>query len=487
MKPYSIARRLIVTVLLVELVSAICVTSLAMIYERHAHYRSFEIMLRGRADSLIGAVQDAEDPEDNVMLDKADFVLPSEDIYEVRDEKGRLLGRSANWSGPEDKLAATGKNALMNLVENGRSYRAIVVQGVRVVDPGDKGGGVTRHVTVIYGSPTNKLWHSILGAVRFFAVASVLLMAITGIAMAWLLHCGLAPLRDLVAEASKVSSKSWRFEPTEEVRATKELAPLANALENVLAGLEQSFLQQRRFTSDAAHELKTAVAVMKSSLQVLEMKPRTAEEYRAGLERCATDCSRIEEIVVKMLTVARFENAAAQTPVTVSCTNLEECLRQMLLQFESMAQLRKVSINLQARELLFAKISEEDCRLLFSNLLLNALQHSPVDTQITMRAEVAKKWVTVTVTDEGDGIVAEDIPHVFERFYRADPSRNRNTGGTGLGLAICKAIVEAVNGEITISSMRGKGTSVSVKLLVSEAGNFHQPESLIAAGISPSA
>jgi signal transduction histidine kinase len=487
MKRYSIARRLIVAVLLVELVSAICVTSLALFYERHAHYRSFEIMLRGRADSLIGAVQDAEDPEDNVMLDKADFVLPSEDIYEVRDEKGRLLGRSANWSGPENKLAATGKNMLVNLVENGRSYRAIVVQGVRVVDPGDKGGGVTRHVTVIYGSPTRKLWHSILGAVRFFAMASVLLMAITGIAMAWLLHRGLAPLRELVAEASKVSSKSWSFEPTEEVRATNELVPLANALETVLAGLERSFLQQRRFTSDAAHELKTAVAVMKSSLQVLEMKPRTVEEYRAGLERCATDCGRIEEIVVKMLTVARFENAAAQAPMTVSFTNLEECLRQMLLQFESMAQLRKVSIHFQARELLFAKISEEDCRLLFSNLLLNALQHSPVDTQITMRAEAVEKWITVTVTDEGDGIVAEDIPHVFERFYRADPSRNRNTGGTGLGLAICKAIVDAVNGEITISSMRGEGTSVSVKLLVSEAGDFHSSESLIAAGISPSA
>jgi signal transduction histidine kinase len=487
MKRYSIARRLIVAVLLVEFVSAICITSLALIYERHAHYRSFEIMLRGRADSLIGAVQDAEDPEDNVMLDKADFVLPSEDIYEVRDEKGRLLGRSANWSGPESTLIATSKDSLINLVENGRSYRAIVVHGVRVVDPGDKGGGITRHVTVIYGSPTKKLWHAILGAVRFFAIASLLLMAITGIAMAWLLHRGLAPLRELAAEASKVSSKSWHFEPTEEVRATNELAPLANALENVLAELEQSFLQQRRFTSDAAHELKTAVAVMKSSLQLLEMKPRTAEEYRAGLERCATDCSRIEEIVVKMLTVARFENAIAQAPVTTSFTNLEECLRQMLSQFESMAQLRKASINFQIPELLFARISEEDCRLLFSNLLLNALQHSPADTQITMQARAERKWITITVADKGDGIFAEDIPHIFERFYRADPSRNRNTGGSGLGLAICKAIVEAANGEITISSKRGEGTSVSVKLLTSEVSDSHPTETSITAEISPSA
>jgi signal transduction histidine kinase len=487
MKRYSIARRLILTVLLVELVSAVCVTSLALVYERHAHYRSFEVMLRGRADSLIGAVQDAEDPEDNVMLDKADFVLPSEDIYEVRDEKGRLLGRSANWTGPKDKLTVAGKDRLINLADNGRSYRAIVVHGVRVVDPGDKGGGVTRHVTVIYGSPTKRLWHAILGAVRFFAIASVLLMAITGIAMAWLLHRGLAPLRALAAEASKVSSKSWRFEPTEEVRATSELAPLTKALESVLAGLEQSFLQQRRFTSDAAHELKTAVAVMKSSLQLLEMKPRTTEEYRIGLERCAMDCSRLEEIVVKMLTVARFENAATQAPMAASCIDIEKCLHQMLMQFESMAQLRNVKIDFQVPELLFAEISEEDCKLLFSNLLLNALQHSPAATQITMQAQTSGKWIAVTVADEGDGIFPEDIPHVFERFYRADPSRNRNTGGTGLGLAICKAIVESVNGEITISSVRGEGTSVTVKLLIPEAVDFDRSKNFLEVRLSPSA
>src|ERR1700743_2930938 len=99
MKTHSIARRLIATVLLVELVSALCVTGLAWIYERHIHFRAFDILLRGRADSLLGSVQDAEDPEDNVMLDKSDLNVPSEDIYEVRDEKGRLLGRSPNWDG----------------------------------------------------------------------------------------------------------------------------------------------------------------------------------------------------------------------------------------------------------------------------------------------------------------------------------------------------------------------------------------------------
>ena len=100
MKPYSISRRLITSVLLLELISAACVAGVALVYERHTHFRAFEVMLRGRADSLLGAVQDAEDTQDNVMLDGTEVSLPSEDIYEVRDANNRILGRSHNWAGP---------------------------------------------------------------------------------------------------------------------------------------------------------------------------------------------------------------------------------------------------------------------------------------------------------------------------------------------------------------------------------------------------
>ena len=96
----SIAVRLVTAVLLVELLFAVLVIALSWGYERHAHFRAFDVMLRGRADSVIGAVQDAEDAADNVMLDKADLHLPAEDVYAVWDGRGRLLGSSANWSGP---------------------------------------------------------------------------------------------------------------------------------------------------------------------------------------------------------------------------------------------------------------------------------------------------------------------------------------------------------------------------------------------------
>lgn len=486
MKRYSIARRLIVMVLLVELLSAICVTGVALVYERHAHFRAFDIMLRGRADSVFGAVQDAEDPDDNVMLDKGDFEVPAEDVYEVRDEKNHVVGRSQNWSGVDPTLVASGhepnRDQTVKLNINGMRYRGIVVHGLRLIDPGDKGGGIQRHVTVLYASPTRRVWRAVMGAVRFYALASLVLMAVTGVAMAWLLHRGLAPLRALAAEAAKVSASSWRFEPPEEVRATSELAPLTQAIENALQRLEESFAQQRRFTGDAAHELKTAVAVVKSSLQLLSMKPRAAEQYRAGLEKCQADCERMEEIVGKMLTLARFENVDGHPSRIAVSADLSQCISQAEEQFRSMAELRGVRVLLDLQHSLPVALSSEEATLLISNLLLNGLQHSGRGTQIGISAHQNGGWVDLVISDQGQGIDSAALPHVFERFYRGDPSRNRNTGGTGLGLSICKAIVDAARGEIQLSSEPGVGTSVLVRLPVSESVS-----PMLAAGYASSA
>lgn len=469
MKPYSIARRLIVTVLLVELVTAACVTGMAWLYERHSHFRSFDVLLRGRADSLLGSVQDAEDADDNVMLNKSDMDVPAEDIYEVRDEKGRLLGRSPNWNGASTVTLATRRDGYFNSTVNGMHYRSLLLHGYRVVDPGDKDGGVTHHVTIVYGAPTRRVWNAVIGAVKFYAVASIVLLLVTGLVMAWLLHRGMAPLRALTAEAAGVSVNAWRFHPPDEARATKELAPLVDALEKTLQRLENSFSQQRRFISDAAHELKTGVAVVKSSLQLLSIRQRSAAEYEAGLERCESDCGRMEEIVARMLTLARVESIDMKPGGSPVSTDIPEILRLSAEKFRSMAELRGVAVDLPSPGPLYAAIATEECALLFSNLLLNAMQHSSRGTKITVSAQAVDDAVEVRIEDQGDGIAPEALPHVFERFYRGDPSRNRNTGGTGLGLSICKAIVDAAGGEITINSSVGAGTMVSVRLPATQA------------------
>ena len=462
----SIAFRLIAAVMLVELVSAALVIAVAWGYERHNHFRSFEVMLHGRADSVLGAVQDAEDVGDNVMLDLADLHVPPEDVYEVWDGRGHLLGRSPNWQGSSG-MRAPDHNGFFHTRLRDRDYRLLYMRGTRIVDPGEPGGGKLRFVTILYGAPTERVWNAIYGAVEFYAAGMLLLVLITGPLIAWVLHRGLEPLRQLASMAGRVSADSWEFSPPASARETAELAPLTAALENALQRLERSFNQQRAFVSDAAHELKTAVAVVKSGLQLVGMRPRTPEEYQAGNERALADTERIEDLVAKMLALARVESGASTGPTPAS--DLNHCVCTTVTQLETFATVRQVSVavrNLPV-SVCMVPLSPDDCALVVSNLLLNALQHSPPHTQVEVRLRTLDDSTELIIQDLGEGIDPAALPHVFERFYRGDPSRARATGGAGLGLAICKAAVEKAGGTITLASEPGRGTTATVRLPVS--------------------
>jgi len=466
-KTRSIAFRLISAVLLVELISAVLVILLALGYERHVHFRSFDVMLHGRADSVLGAVQDAEDAADNVILNNADLHLPHDDIYEVYDNDGRLLGRSPNWQGSGTVWMQPG-NGFSQLSLNNRDYRILRQHGSRMVDPGASDGGKIRKVTVVYGAPTERVWHAIRNALHFYAVGSLLLLLITGPLIAWLLHRGLLPLRQLAALAGQVSATSWEFSPPASARETAELAPMTNALESTLQRLQRSFEQQRTFVSDSAHELKTAVAVVKSSLQLLELKERTPAEYHAGLERTLADTQRLEELVAKMLTLARVESGSGdaerlEAEIPASC-NLADCVRETIAQLTPVATLRAVAVIVQSTEDARATLAADDGALVIENLLMNAIQHSPRDSKVALTLRSENSTVELTVADQGDGIDPAALPHIFNRFYRGDPSRARSTGGAGLGLAICKAVVERAGGTIELKSEPGKGTTAIVRL-----------------------
>ena len=261
-------------------------------------------------------------------------------------------------------------------------------------------------------------------------------------------------------QPAQVSVDAWHFEPSDKVRAVRELAPLAAALETVLARLERSFEQQRHFVSDAAHELKTSVAVIKSTLQLLVMKDRSAEDYRAGLLRAEIDCERMEQLVASMLTLAGLE-AASSPGVDANPVDLAELLSDVTEQFRSFAESLNVGfrpLNTPTRVCVTGE--REKLRLLCSNLIHNALQHSLSGAEVRALASITAEAIELRIEDDGEGIPSEALPHVFERFYRGDVSRSRKTGGTGLGLSISKAIVQEMKGEITIESRVNQGTIV---------------------------
>jgi signal transduction histidine kinase len=465
--PRSIAFRLIVAVLAIELLSSIVTVALAFGFERHLHFHALDVIIHGHMESLLGAVQEAADGTEQPELVNADIHLPKDDIWEVIDDSGRILGCSPNWQGVPPESIPTGRGNFTVLVVNGHRYRVLRRPGSRIFDPGEPGGGHPHILTVVYGARVKLVWEAVWTSVEYYAMGSGVLLLVTGPLIAWLLHRGLLPLRQLAALASEVSVNRWHFDPPPRARTTTELAPLTHALENVLQRLEVSFVQQKVFVSDAAHELKTAVAVVKSSLQLLSLKKRSVDEYQAGLDRCLTDCLRLEELVYKMLALAREENAP-QSAGEEQCCYLTDCLRRIGEDLETVAAVRQVSLALSFGEegSIAVPLFAEDCTLLFSNLILNALQHSGADAQVEIRcyADRQARAVLVEIEDYGEGISADALPHVFERFYRGDPSRTRTTGGTGLGLAICKAIAERAGGSIAIASQLGQGTTVSVRL-----------------------
>jgi signal transduction histidine kinase len=467
MKAHSIERRIVTAVISVQLALAICVTVSAFLYERHAQFHSLDIALRGRADSLFGAVQEADDTTDNVLLVVNDLRIPRGDVFVVREADGKILGASSNLKDPAS-LPSNGPQGRFTTSINGQEYRGIRLQAVRTIDP--KTENVRHTLSIIYATQTAKAWDAIYGALRFFALINLALLLLTTWLVSFLVRRSMQPLGELAGAAGRISAPRWSFTAPESTRKTKELAPLVAAIEGVVQRLELSFSQQRQFLGDAAHELKTAVAVIKSSLQLLSMRPRTVAEYQEGVLRSETDCSRMEELVGRMLALARIEAAKPEMTgeILASSTVLLNGIHAAMEQLHPIVEILQVDVDATGSSALAATIAPELWQTLCTNVLLNAIQYSSPDSTVTVILGMAgnqdNQMVQCVIADKGQGIPPDSLPHVFHRFYRGDPSRSRASGGAGLGLAICQAIAEQAGGSISIDSSPGLGTTVTILL-----------------------
>lgn len=464
MKAHSIERRIVIAVIGVQLALALCVTVFAFLYERHAQFHSLDIALRGRADSLFGAVQDADDAGDNVLLDLNDLHFPPDDVFVVRDTDGRVLGASSNLK-DVSSLPAEGVEGRFRTRIDGHGYRGVRLHAVRTIDPGS--ANVHHALSIVYAARTGRVWDAIYGALRFFALTNLALLVLTAWLVSFLVRRSMQPLGELAREAGRISAPQWSFVPPESTRRTQELAPLVTSIEGVVDRLDQSFSQQRQFLGDAAHELKTAVAVIKSSLQLLNMRPRSVAEYQEGVLRCEVDCSRLEELVGRMLALARIEaSEPKQTGDAVTqSTVLLDGVQGAIEQLRPIAEVMQVRVEAAVPSTLAAAIAPELWQTLCTNVLLNAIQYSGAESTVRVTLGLTdERTVRCVIADQGQGIAADALTHVFHRFYRGDPSRSRASGGAGLGLAICKAIAEQAGGSIGIESAPGIGTTVTVLL-----------------------
>jgi signal transduction histidine kinase len=461
----SITRRLVGTLLVLELLSALALIAAVTIHEWHVQLKAFDASLAAGSESLMGAVQDAEDKDDNVLLDLRTVRIGNDAAYRVVDGRGHVLGSAGNNLDPSfDALAA--KPGFRNGKMGYGAYRFHTLHGLRIVDPGEPNGGTSHNITIVYGRPTRHVWHEVVEEIRFFAIATTVLFGATAVLMVGAIRKRLLPVHELALEADLINSGNWVFHAPPSAKGTVELQPLARALEAALERVQRSFDQQRRFTSDAAHELKTDVAIVKSSLQLLSMRKRSVEEYGEGLALSLRDCDRLEETVQKLLTLARLEQPEeiiSNGSMQHVCS-LREAVEEAVHQSAALAQLKAIDVKVDAVESAFVSLDRRDAVLLCANLLVNALQHSPKQARVLLSLAKKGSNIILTVQDWGEGIAEEDRPHLFHPFYRGDISRSRKSGGTGLGLSICKAICDRAGGSIDISNHAGGGALVTVML-----------------------
>jgi signal transduction histidine kinase len=455
----SLKRRTITIVLVAETLCAMAFSGSALLHERRTRMKAFDVILEGRSDSLLGAIQDAEDPDDNVTIDPLELHVPAKDVFAVYNRGGRLLGASAH--APQN-LIEVRSGGFIDQASKGTEYRIYQRSAMRIIDREEHGGvGLQRPVTIIYASPMEHIWHGILGAVSFYVVVSLALLAITAAVMILLLRKVLEPIHALAVEAAGVSSNSRRFVPPEAALQLEELEPLARTLSDAIERLRLAVEKEHRFLSDAAHELKTAVAVSRSSIQVLMLRPRSVQDYAAGLERVLADNQRVEELVAQMLLLGRLEEEGGHRAQTTDLAKPTEAALQSLRSF---AEQSGVALASDLAANILVPLTPEQIDIVVSNLVVNAVQASSKGGVVHVALAKNGKVAELRVRDHGVGIAAEAQPLVFDRFYREDTSRSRNTGGTGLGLAICKSIVDAAGGSIHLDSVKGQGTTVTVLL-----------------------
>jgi heavy metal sensor kinase len=271
----------------------------------------------------------------------------------------------------------------------------------------------------------------------------------------------LAPVDQITRAAAEISERDLsRRLP---VGTTDELGRLATTFNALITRLQWAFERQRQFTADASHELRTPLSVIRAITSQKLLRPRDPDDYERALTQIDEAAAYMTRLAQQLLVLARAD--AGQVVLERERLDLTELLEHVVAQVAE-ASAHQITI----RAVGAVSVLGDPLRLteLFLNLVENATKHTPLDGAIEVRVERDATSALVVVRDTGAGIPPQHLPHIFERFYRADKARAREEGGTGLGLAIGRWIAEAHGGSIRAESQPGHGTTMTVRLPLAE-------------------
>jgi heavy metal sensor kinase len=283
------------------------------------------------------------------------------------------------------------------------------------------------------------------------------ILAITSVVSWFLAGRALSPMVQIKSLAEQI--RHGRLDRRIEVGVKgKEVEDLVKIFNEMLDGIQNSMDAQKRFTSDVSHEVRSPLTSLRGSIEVALRKKRTTEEYEELLRNNLSDIIRLSRITDDLLFLAKADNNILE--LRKHSFDVNQLLKHIIerLRYEGLSIVEKYEEGLEVYG--DSSILEQA----FTNLINNAIKYTPRGGTVTIRTEREENSAKVTISDSGIGIPEDEIPHIFERFYRVDKERSRKMGGTGLGLAITQWIVNAHDGHILVKSKIGSGSDFIVIL-----------------------
>ena len=286
-----------------------------------------------------------------------------------------------------------------------------------------------------------------------------LALLVAGVGGWFLARRALAPVDAMVDAARRIEAEdlSRRIETAD---ARDELGRLAAVLNDMLARLERSFAAVSQFSADAAHELRTPLTILKGEIEVALRSSPAAPEYQRVLASCLEEVDRLSALVEDLLFLARSEGGSVR--VTQAPVNLAEVVAEVAPALQALADTAAVTLSIKPSGPAWVRGNASMLFRVIFNLGENAIKYTPAGAGVTITLSQSGNEVVLEVRDTGPGIPPEDLPHIFDRFYRADRARGR--GGFGLGLALVRSIVGLHGGRITVESTPGAGSCFRVVL-----------------------
>jgi heavy metal sensor kinase len=293
----------------------------------------------------------------------------------------------------------------------------------------------------------------------------IIMLVLAPVGGYWLAGRATNPLADIIHSMARMRPDQLRDRLHN--RGTGDELDQLSITFNRLLDLIADYLQQNRDSlANAAHELRTPLAAIRSSIEVCLNEERSSTDYKELLANVIEECAALETLVNQLLLLAETE--ADRLKMVGNYVDFHRVVERSVDMFRGVADFKNVALVLEGAPITFVEGNRHHLRQLLNNLIDNALKFTPSHGKVAIRLlhDAAAHQAILTVRDTGSGIPPDELPHIFERFYRGDKSRQRDqtTRGTGLGLCICEAVVRSHGGEIDVESEVGKGTTFTVKL-----------------------